>query len=130
NRDAVQQDLLAAATAAQGIWQRPVALGGVGRNFEDTDNGGANNIMPLLNIPAPPDGIEDNVVTNENAVYTLTVAGASELSISAEPTTWNYDMTMVVCRAESGTGDDTRMGWVYGIQYGDGTGTTPACDDV
>ncbi|MDI6403084.1 hypothetical protein QLX67_13840, partial [Balneolaceae bacterium ANBcel3] len=123
NRDAVGQDLLAAATAAQGIWQRPEALGGAGRDFTATPGPGAAaaNLAPLLNIPAPPGGVVGAVITNENGTYEVLAPEAARLDIDVEPASWNYEMELRVCRY---TDPDTdRAGWNYGIDYGDGTGT-------
>jgi Tfp pilus assembly protein PilE len=84
NQDAVRQDLLAAAAQAQGIYSRPEMMGGAGGDFSQLPGTAENTLAERLNIPGT---IAGNVVTNENAEYTVTIIAAGDgVSIDAVPT--------------------------------------------
>lgn len=84
NRDAVRQDLLAAAAQAQGIYARPVSLGGLGGEFPPADE------MDLrdLNIPrgsASTDTWDDDEIENENGRYVIESSGGQTLILRGFP---------------------------------------------
>jgi hypothetical protein len=113
NRDAVRQDLLAGAAGGQAAYIQPVALGGAGRNFGDF---GDNNLARALGIPG---AIVDNVVTNENAEYTVVADGPNTFEITAEPNNYQWTLTIGVERI---TADNV---WVVTI-----TDANPTVDPV
>jgi len=104
NRDAVRQDLMSAATQAQGAYVRPLSMNGLGRDFGAT--GGADGgltdaeLLRRLNVPGErsADGSE---VENENGTYSIEARGEQTLTLRGEPTsggdwiqlqiTWNTD---------------------------------------
>ena len=77
NIDAVRQDLLSAATQAQAVYVRPVLMGGAGGTFNNTT---PEQVAAVLNIPGFRDGA---VITNDNAVYTVTAADGDAMAMSA-----------------------------------------------
>src|SRR6056297_3557785 len=74
NKDAVRQDLLAASAQAQGVYTRPIMMGGGGGSFGGTADGGGegapvgnldnNQLAEQIGIPGSR---TDNIITNENA---------------------------------------------------------------
>ena len=118
NRDAIRQDLLAAAAQAQGVYSRPKMMGGAGGNFTISPGGNAR-LAELLRIPG---SIEGNAITNENAEYTIT--GADEtLSVSVDPNGSPGTWDMSVVRQDSGN-------WLTTITDDDGNETTMGTADA
>ncbi len=93
NRDAVRQDIMAAATSAQGYFIRPVMMGGGGGSFDEIEIG-------ALNIPG---SINDagTEVTNENGTYSLSLSG-DDLVVTGEPSGGSEDMIGTITRDEDG----------------------------
>ena len=107
NRDAVRQDIMQAATAAQGIWARPTAMGGLGQNMGNLDD-------PRLIFSRGADGemtYTDGEVENENGSYTVSGTGegaTSSLTITGSPSGGTPDMQLVLSRE---TDDDGSSYW-------------------
>ena len=100
NRDAVRQDLMGAAAQAQGIWARPAMMGGVARDFGNTDMLSADELLIRLNIPG--DRSTDGEISNENGIYSLNGNAGSRLEIQAVPTSGAPNIFAVVCRDTDG----------------------------
>ena len=104
NRDAVRQDMLAAATQAQGLWARPTAMDGLGRSFE-----GFNDPRRLFSRGSDSEfTYSETTVQNENGTYTISGSGSdasSQLEITGEPASGGSDIEVTVQRV-AGTGDD------------------------
>lgn len=81
NRDAVRQDILAAAAQAQAIWTRPQMMDGAGQDFTTTT---ADELLPRLNIPGEL-ATDVSTVTNENGVYSVTITNATTIVVSGDP---------------------------------------------
>jgi hypothetical protein len=81
NRDAVRQDILAAAAQAQAIWTRPQMMDGAGQDFTTTT---ADELLPRLNIPGEL-ATDGSTVTNENGVYSVTITNATTIVVSGDP---------------------------------------------
>lgn len=81
NRDAVRQDILAAAAQAQAIWTRPQMMDGAGQDFTTTT---ADELLPRLNIPGQL-AADGSTVTNENGVYSVTITNATTIVVSGDP---------------------------------------------
>ena len=84
NQDAVRQDLLSAAAAAQGIFARPEMMGGIGQDFNN------DNCCDIrrFNIPRGSSAdmdFEEGRIENDNGIYTFTVTDATTLVIEGEP---------------------------------------------
>ena len=117
NRDAVRQDMLAAAAQAQAVYARPTMMGGAGNNFNNLT---AAEITSRLNIPGQigdPTEDEGNEVTNDNGTYTISIAGASDLRIVGAPVS-NPDNPLGL--------NVERTDGVWDIEWDDVTGTAPA----
>ena len=124
NRDAVRQDLLQAAAAAQAIYTKPTALGGAQRNFQrqtETPPLTLRDIMSQLNIAGrfvnTEAGATDPNWINENAEYEVAVENEYSLLLTAVPTSWSEDILMRVCR------DGVTRTWEYEITTDGGTPT-------
>lgn len=104
NRDAVRQDILAAAAQAQAIWTRPEMMDGAGQDFQNLD---ADEILARLNIPGENTG---STVENENGVYSVTIGDGTSLTITGAPTSDTDDIVGNVAR------DATTGQW--GITWG------------
>ena len=100
NRDAVRQDLIQGASAAQAIWARPRSLGGVQGDFTE-DPPTDEEFARLIGIPG---GINGLVITNENAQYTIERA-EREVTITAVPVTYADDIKITIERLTD-PGDD------------------------
>ncbi len=113
NRDAVRQDLLQGSAAAQGIWARPVALGGTSGNFLQ-DPPSDDQFSRLMGIPGTINGLE---ITNENAVYEI-VRTADRVTITADPATYGNEIELRLERNPDagGVGEDP---WNITLQDGD-----------
>jgi len=112
NQDAIRQDLLTAATNAQGIWSRPEMMGGVGGDFTTTPPLD-EQFVSRLGIPGFTNGL---VISNENAEYTV-VRAANILTINvvpnSSPGTWSMTVERVVADGV----------WVVTITDNDGSDT-------
>ena len=117
NRDAVRQDLIQGASAAQAIWARPRALGGVQGVFNDVATVPNADFGRLVGIPGSVDGL---VITNENAVYTVARTGADILTISAVPVTYGENMSIRIERL-----DEPVAGSSWWVQLTDDGATAP-----
>ena len=107
NRDAVRQDLMAAAAQAQGAYNRPTSMNGLGRDFSDTDALDNDELLRRLNIPGELTDAE--TVINENGTYSILVREDDLLELRGEPAsggqidleiewntstnTWDFDWT-------------------------------------
>ena len=83
NQDAVRQDLLSAASAAQGIYARPVMMGGIGGDFAHENFGDIRR----LNIPRGSSAdmdYEEDEIENDNGTYTMAVSDGA-LTITGIP---------------------------------------------
>ena len=103
NRDAVRQDLLAAAAQAQAIYARPQMMGGAGGDFGFLDE---SDLLGRLNIPGALGDVEGEAdqsqITNENGVYTIAVTrGGDGIRITAVPTSDTEDIALEVYRENS-----------------------------
>lgn len=117
NKDAIRQDLLAAAAQAQGIYSRPEMMGGAGGAFSG-DNIDDARLAEIIRIPGT---IAGNVITNENGIYT--VSGDDQtLTIEVEPSGSTGEWEMTVVRQESGN-------WLTTIVDGDDNTTTMGTED-
>jgi hypothetical protein len=85
NRDAVRQDLLSAATQAQGVFTRPQMMGGIGQNFDNW----ATPDLRRLNIPRssdPADTYTAASIVNDNGTYSFPSApSGNEITIRGIP---------------------------------------------
>lgn len=117
NRDAVRQDLLAAAAQAQGVWAKPELMGGADRAF----NGSALSTAELLerlNIPTNEVDTESGNVINDNGQYNITPNSATQLTITGTPSSGGDNIQAVVCR------DVTTGNWL--VEVDSPTATPPA----
>ena len=96
NQDAIRQDLLTAATNAQGIWARPEMMGGVGGDFTN-DPPTDEQFAGRLGIPGSVSAA--GVITNENGTYTVERA-ANTVTITVVPNgspgTWELEVDRIV----------------------------------
>lgn len=109
NRDAIKQDLMTATSSLHPIWERPVVMGGAGKDFQAniTDE----RITELIQLAGT---VEGNVITNANAVYTITSTGPNSILIEAEPRTGGDEISITINKNE----DDL---WIYTLVDGDQT---------
>jgi ketosteroid isomerase-like protein len=120
NKDAVRQDLLAASAQAQGIYARPDMMGGAGGDFSSL------TVVQIANRIGIPGSIDaSGVITNENAVYTITEPTALSMTITGVPTSAEGDWIMTVTR---NTGTGTTTAWTVTIT-GDGVTNTIGQDN-
>ena len=98
NQDAVRQDLMGAAAQAQGIWARPIMLGGTGGNFGETSITD-EQFAQRIGIPGIINGLE---IANENAEYEITARAGNLVTIIATPTSHPDQITLNVERLASG----------------------------
>lgn len=117
NRDAVRQDLIQGAASIQAIWARPAALGGVQGDFT-TDPPSDAEFSGLIGIPG---GVNDLVITNENAQYTIDRSAADEVSITAVPVTYGSNIVLTVTRLDAPATDGSSW-WVRLDDQGSGGG--------
>lgn len=113
NRDAVRQDLMAAAVQAQGVWSKPLMMDGAGRDF-------AGNLQPAellerLNIPSNTYDGTGTTLENENASYEIGGLTADGFTLTATPSSGGDDIVMTLSR------DDNTDRWVVDI---DGSSST------
>lgn len=96
NRDAVRQDILAAAAQAQAIWTRPLMMDGAGQDFAVNIN--EADLLTRLNIPGVLVGGE---VENENGTYSVSIEGPSSILITGSPSSDTEDIIAGVIRNPS-----------------------------
>lgn len=110
NRDAVRQDMLAAAAQAQGEYAKPSMMGGLGKDFEDLD-------LRNLGIPSNQPTLDtETSVTNDNGVYTLSGNSGDTFTITGDPSGGSDDIELVV------TWNPTNQVWDF---VWDGEAVTP-----
>jgi hypothetical protein len=95
NRDAVRQDLSAAASFVQSIWERPQLMGGASRKFTTLDE---SEILRFLNVPSSDYQVGDSEATNENGTYRLEIENDTALKIIGEPISGPPNMQISVVR--------------------------------
>ena len=100
NRDAVRQDLSAAASYVQSIWERPQIMGGASRKFQE--NMTEDEILHFLNVPASEYQPGDTEATNANGRYFVTIQSDAELIITGEPVTGPPNLQVNVRREDDG----------------------------
>ena len=103
NRDAVRQDMLAAAATAQGLWTRPEAMGGTGEDFANLDD------IRKLNIPrgsSTADTYSAVTIENDNGTYTY-VGDAGTLTLTGVPNSGGQNIQLVLNR----DGDRWELTW-------------------
>ena len=116
NRDAVRQDLLAAAGQAQAIWARPTAMGGIGQDFTVIED------IRRLNIPRSSDPTAtytDQTIVNDNGTYTITdatsggaeTAVGSSITIQGQPNSGGDAISVVVTRVANAQGEAWDVTW-------------------
>jgi len=103
NRDAVRKDLFTAATNAQQIWERPLAMSGTANDFNNLTN---DQLLSRLNIIGY---FEDSIIENENGIYSLVSVGTSEIRIVGEPKSDTEDIEIIVCF------NSNSRGWLFNI---------------
>jgi hypothetical protein len=93
NRDAVRQDIMAAAAQAQAIWTRPAMMDGAGQDFTTLI---AAELLPRLNIPGELVG---TTIENENGVYSISsITDATTIVIQGVPKSGTATMLATVSR--------------------------------
>ncbi|MDI6402345.1 hypothetical protein QLX67_10075 [Balneolaceae bacterium ANBcel3] len=97
NQDAVRQDMIRASTMAQALWERPVILGGAGRNFSGHFT--EAELLSVLQISGWP--TEDGDIQNENGVYSIEEISESGFTMNAKPSYGNHIKRMQVWMDES-----------------------------
>lgn len=111
NRDAVRQDILAAAAQAQGVWAKPELMNGADRDFGG-DALTTAQLLGALNIPTNESGLGEGdvpYVENDNGTYTVNPNSATKLTITGEPASGGADITGIVCR------DATNGNWLVDV---------------
>lgn len=100
NRDAVRQDLMAAAVQAQAVWSRPTLMDGADRDFNNLD---VAEIIERLNIPSTdPDYVPGTTetISNENGDYEVEIDGEDALTITGTPASGGDPIVAEVFRDE------------------------------
>ena len=97
NRDAVRQDLFLAASNAQQIHERILALDGVSRDFNNMKN---EQLISRMNIPGVRTG---ETIQNENGTYSISGKADKELRIVGVPETGGEDIEIYVCLSPTGS---------------------------
>ena len=104
NRDAVRQDLSAAGSYVQAIWERPKLMGGASRDFDQMSE---ELILQYLNIPATNYQEGDTEASNDNGTYFVEIESETELRIIGIPKSGPPNIQITVTR-------DTETGrWNY-----------------
>lgn len=98
NRDAVRQDLSAAASYVQAIWERPILMGGANRRFTELDE---EIILQYLNIPATEYQPGDSEASNLNGTYRVQIEGDTELIIIGIPISGPPNIQIIVRRNDN-----------------------------
>ena len=94
NRNAVRQDMTAAASFVQSLWERPNLFGGANRQFTTLEE---EKILEYLNVPSSNYQAGDTEATNDNGTYRVVIVNDSELRIIGEPSTGppNFQLTIL-----------------------------------
>lgn len=90
NRDAVRQDLLDGAHAAQRIWSRPLVFGGADRDFEQHFS--EEELLQKLIMPVDENG------ENEHGVYSVEALEPAGFILRGEPAGGGSAITATVQR--------------------------------
>lgn len=106
NRDAVRQDLFAAAASVQEVWERPTIMEGAARNFTVEFND--QILARSINLPGKQ---TDNVITNKNATYTVSISDEVTVVVEAVPKSGGNNMTITIQRYE-------QIGWIFELNDG------------
>ncbi|MEX0929874.1 MAG: hypothetical protein WD266_04700 [Balneolales bacterium] len=104
NRDAVRQDLLQGATAAQGVWAKPRMLDGAGQDFTTVDA----DLIERLGMPITEGHNSCAAATdfgNENGCYTVGDILADSFTITGVPTSGGASIVATITR------DDATRQW-------------------
>ena len=96
NRDAIRQDLFLAASNAQQIYERPVSLNGISRDFNNMEN---EQLISHMNIPGVQIG---ETIQNVNGTYSISGKADKELRILGVPETGGEEIEIIVCLSPSG----------------------------
>lgn len=96
NRDAVRQDIMAAAAQAQAIWTRPAMMDGAGQDFSTLT---AATLLPRLNIPGEV-AADASTVTNENGVYTVAITNATTIAVTGDPASDTVNIIGTLARVD------------------------------
>lgn len=102
NRDAVRQDILAAAAQTQAIWTRPEMMDGAGGDFVVAGMTAAD-ILPRLNIPGEINALGTEI-ENENGVYSITTVAAASITIQGVPAQTPDDPITATITRDAATG--------------------------
>jgi len=97
NQDAVRQDLLKAVSHAQEIWEKPVILGGAGKDF--ANNMTEPEILIALNIPGEFDNPQNPTkLVNDNGEYSVINPTKSSLTINGIVSADGSTIQSIICR--------------------------------
>lgn len=94
NRDAVRQDIMAAAAQAQAIWTRPAMMDGANQDFSSMTEA---ELLPRLNIPGQ---IVENTVVNDNGTYSVGSLAAAQFQITGTPASDTDPIVATVARID------------------------------
>ncbi len=117
NRDAVRQDLLQGATAAQAVWTRPAMLDGAAQDFVTIPDA---DLLRRLGMPLYFDDNTTNLGSNENGSYSIADTTPMSIQLLGEPTSGGTNIRAWVCR-------DVNRNWQVAIGD-DGVVTDPCAD--
>jgi hypothetical protein len=106
NRDAMRQDLVAAASKIQPLWERPLIMNGAGRDFNNLTIG---SIVYRLNIPGELAN-DSTSIENENGLYSVNIENSTSLSITGEPRSGGGNLEITVSR------DEETNQWTFNIE--------------
>lgn len=106
NRDAVRQDLMAAAVQAQGVWSKPTMMDGANRDFTNLT---LAELLERLNIPSNTYDGTGTTLENENADYVISDPSEFGFTLTATPSSGGEDIIMELSR------DETTDRWVVDI---------------
>ncbi len=95
NRNAVRQDMTAAAGFVQSLWERPNLFGGANRQFTQLEE---EKILEYLNVPSSNYQPGDSEATNDNGTYRVVIVNDTELLIIGEPSTGPPNLQITVSR--------------------------------
>ena len=119
NRDAVRQDLLAAAAQAQALWARPAAMGGFGQSFAT----GEDVVLDIrrLNIPRSSDITDtysETTIINDNGTFTIEensgTGTSSTITIRGVPNSGGGWIEVTLNREDDAQGDTWEIEWAEG----------------
>ena len=103
NRDAVRQDILIGAAAAQGLHARPTMLNGAGRDFTNLNLDADDDLLARLGMPVIED-FGDCAWGNDNGCYTVSGILANQFTITGEPASGGDDIVADVVFDPAATG--------------------------